>query len=214
MSPPDGVRRRRSWGRGDLSPVSRPPIPPGRWQEGEALELLRDWAEARAVETIAWYLRDKRSKRWASRLLRAGAVVFAVAGGVLPLITSSLSGVDPNLGYVFLALAAGCVAFDHFFGLSAGWMRDIVAVQALQGTLARFHLDWFKWESEAAAIGAGFDLIGALIEDVAKITDAETGQWVSEFSSSVTALRQQANPGVAAPSDLITWGSHPIPPPG
>ncbi len=224
MNATDGGRRRRSWARGDLSPVARPQLP-SQWQDAEAIGQLRDWAEARAVETINWYLRDKRPKRWASRLLRAGAVIFAVAGGVLPLLTATVHGIDPSLGYVFLALAAGCVAFDHFFGLSVGWIRDIVALQALQGSLTRFHLDWASWQaaraggqpktgSDADAISAGLALIGGLIGDIAKVTEAETAQWVTEFSSSVAALRQQANPGVASPADLIAWSSHPVPPAG
>ena len=43
--------------------------------------------------------------------------------------------------------------------------------------------------------------------DVARITEAETGQWITDFSSAVAALRQQANPGVTSPQDLITWES-------
>jgi hypothetical protein len=210
----NGGGRRRSFSRGDLRPVTKPPLP-AQWHDAEALEQLRDWAEARAVETILWYLRDKQPKRWASRLLRAGAVVFAVAGGVLPLLTATIHGIDPSLGYVFLALAAGCVAFDHFF----------VALQALQGALTRFHLDWARWQAARAGeqqgaasgpepIGAGLELIGGLIDSISKVTEAETAQWVSEFSSSVAALRQQANTGVASPADLIAWSSHPVPPAG
>lgn len=219
-----GGRRWRSFSRGDLRPVAKPSLP-AHWDDAEALDQLRNWAEARAVETILWYLRDKQPKRWASRLLRAGAVVFAVAGGVLPLLTATVHGIDPSLGYVFLALAAGCVAFDHFFGLSAGWIRDIIALQALQGALTRFHLDWARWQAARASeeqgtasgsesVGAGLELISGLIDGIGKVTEAETAQWVSEFSSSVAALRQQANPGVVSPADLISWSSHPVPPAG
>lgn len=222
---PAGAARRRSWVRGDLSPVAKPAVRAGQWRNAEALPELHDWAVARAVETISWYLRDKQPKRWASRLLRVGAVAFAVAGGVLPLISATTHGLNPSLGYVFLALAAGCVAFDHFFGLSAGWMRDIVALQALQATLGRFHLDWARWEAvretsglsgpgAADVAGVGLELISGLLGEITRITDAETAQWISEFSSSVAALRQQANPGIASPADLITWSSNPIPPVG
>jgi hypothetical protein len=150
---------------------------------------LRAWADARTVTTIIWYLRDKQPKRWASRLLRAAAVACAVTGGVLPLVSTTTHGVDANLGYVFLAVAAGCVAFDHFFGLSSGWMRDVATLQALQGRLARFHLDWVKWQAaQAPAVnahevvtaqasrGAALDLIDALVSDVGTITEAETAQ--------------------------------------
>ena len=126
-----------------------------QWHDqAQALDQLRAWAETRAVETITWYQRDKRTKRWTSRLLRAAAVIFAVAGGLLPLISSSVHGVNANLGYVLLAIAAGCVAYDHFFGMSSGWMRDIAALQALQSRLGRFHLDWARWQAQqAGALG-------------------------------------------------------------
>jgi len=239
----DKSRRRRWAARGDIMPVSRPGGSPQQWRDqAEALDQLRSWAEARTVETITWYLRDKRGKRWGSRLLRAAAVVFAVAGGVLPLISGSTEGINPNLGYVLLAVAAGCVAFDHYFGLSSGWMRDVAALEALQGRLARFHMHWAKWQAaragaldggttasaaadagadDAAAAGvaaaaasvatgttgAALDLIEGLIIDVTQVTEAETTQWIAEFTSSVAALRQQAVPSVTSPQDLITWSS-------
>ncbi len=244
----DKSRRRRWAARGDIMPVSRPGGSPQQWRDqAEALDQLRSWAEARTVETITWYLRDKRGKRWGSRLLRAAAVVFAVAGGVLPLISGSTEGINPNLGYVLLAVAAGCVAFDHYFGLSSGWMRDVAALEALQGRLARFHMHWAKWQAEQAGVlgrsaadpaaadaaaaddsavgagdavaadaasasamgtaGAALDLIEGLIIDVTQVTEAETTQWIAEFTSSMTALRQQAVPSVTSPQDLITWSS-------
>jgi hypothetical protein len=218
-SPPGRIRRRRSWARGDLPPVARMRISPGQWSDqDQALDQLREWAEDRAVEAINWYLRDKRAKRWASRLLRAAAVIAAVAGGALPLLSGTVHGINANLGYVFLAAAAGCVAFDHFFGLSSGWMRDIAALQSLQGRLARFQLDWARWQarqagvlgaavSPADALSAALDLIDELTTSVAQLIEAETAQWITDFSSSVAALRQQASPSVTSPQDLITWGN-------
>lgn len=212
-------RKRRRWTRGDLPVVERLDISAGEWADpARTLEKMRAWAEQRAVVTIDWYTRDKRAKRWLSRLLRAAAVVAAVAGGVLPLISGTVNGVNPNLGYVFLAAAAGLVAFDHFFGLSSGWMRDIAAIQALQGRLARFQLDWARWQAEQAGIlhasasrtsaeaAAALDLIGGLVTGVGELTEAETAQWITDFSTSVAALRQQASPSVTSPQDLLTWG--------
>jgi hypothetical protein len=219
-APPDpGGRPRRGWTRGDLPVVERLDITAADWADpARTLARLRDWAERRAVVTIDWYTRDKAAKRWFSRLLRAAAVVAAVAGGVLPLISGTVDGVNPSLGYVFLATAAGLVAFDHFFGLSSGWMRDIAAIEALQGTLVRFQLDWTRWQAEQAgalpaaprtpaeATSAALDLISALVTAIAEVTEAETAQWITDFSTSVAALRQQASPAVTSPQDLLTWG--------
>ena len=212
-------RKRRSLTRGDIRPIPQPDTTLAGWADDvQAVELLRVWAVGRTAETIAWYQRDKRPKRWESRLLRAAAVLLAVIGGALPLAASSVHGVNPNWGYVALALAAGCVAFDHFFGLSSGWMRDIASLQALQSRLTRFHLDWARWQAaksgvlagsdaEAGSTAAALDLIGGLITDVSEITESETAQWITDFTSSVAALRRDASPSVTSPQDLITWGS-------
>ncbi|HUC56554.1 MAG TPA: SLATT domain-containing protein [Streptosporangiaceae bacterium] len=216
---PGGGARRAFWERGDLSPITRPDVTADKWDDQvRALEQLARWAEARTVETINWYLRDKRFKRLASRSLRAAAIVFAIAGAVLPLVSISTHGVNANLGYVLLAVAAGCIAFDHFYGLSAGWMRDIVAIQALQGRLARFHLEWARWESthgkalgtasvEAAAgtVSLALDYIDDLVAEVGRITESETMQWIAEFSSAVAALRKDTGRGAAPAPDLFSW---------
>jgi hypothetical protein len=208
-------------GRGDLPPLPRLPVGDQQWaNKTEAVALLRGWAEDRATETIAWYLRDKQGKRWGSRLLRGGAVTLAVAGGVIPLVSGSVIGVNSNLGYIFLAIAVGCVAFDHFFGLSNGWMRDIAAISALRRAFFTFQLDWAKWEAvctgaigngqattQAETLDVALKLIEVLVTSVDQITEAETMQWITEFSTSVAALRQQANPGVSSPQDLFTWSS-------
>ena len=218
---PGGTSRRSLWERGDISPVTRPDVTVEKWNDqARALDQLATWAESRTVDTINWYLRDKKVKRWASRGLRAASIVFAVAGGVLPLISSSTHGINPNLGYVLLAVAAGCIAFDHFFGLSTGWMRDIVASQSLQGKLARFHLVWARWEAnyghaltsssaEAAAEARelALDHIDDLVGEVNRVTESETMQWVAEFSSAVAALRKEANPSVTSTQDLFSWSS-------
>jgi hypothetical protein len=212
-------RRRRSWARGDIAPITRPDVTVAKWSDQTgAVEQMSSWAETRTVETINWYLRDKRVKRWASRFLRAASIAFAVTGGVLPLISSSTGSINPNLGYIFLAVAAGCVAFDHFFGLSSGWMRDITAIQVLQNRLTRYHLEWARWQSthagalsgtgsEAAdeATAIGLDLIGDLVVDLAQLTESETAQWVAEFSNSMAALRKEATPSVVSPEELFTW---------
>ncbi|MFC6084999.1 SLATT domain-containing protein [Sphaerisporangium aureirubrum] len=206
-SPAPDPRPRRRWGRGDLPPLPRPGTGAQEWADPlRALEELREWAEGRALELIDWYARDKRIRRVASRGLRAGAVVLAVAGGVAPLVLHE--GAGANLGYVFLAMAAGCVAFDHFFGISSGWMRDIAALMSLRGRLTRFHLDWAAWQADPSAperTAKGLALIDRLVSDIVRVSESETAQWIAEFNTSVASLRQQSTPAVTSTSDLMTW---------
>ncbi|HEV7962462.1 MAG TPA: SLATT domain-containing protein [Actinoplanes sp.] len=161
------------------------------------LEALRSWAESQAAEAIDWYLRDKALKRIGSRLLRALAILFAIAGGVAPLLAAT-GDRSTSWGYVALALAAGCVAFDHFFGLSSGWMRDISAAQALRRRLSTFRFAWTTANANAA-LGAGaaadaaarISLIEEFAVDVADLVDAETGEWLAEFRANITSFATQ-----------------------
>lgn len=111
-------------------------------EQRQSLETIREWAEQEAVDAIEWYLRDKRLKRIGSRLIRGLTIVLAIAGTAVPLGGAAAGGPVQSWGYVLLVLAAGCKGFDYFFGLSAGWMRDITAAQSLRGALNTFQLAW------------------------------------------------------------------------
>jgi hypothetical protein len=202
------VTRRRGlrWERrGDLGVRAFPAISSATVAEQqETIDLLREWAEQQAEDAIAWYLRDKKLKRSASKLIRAMAVALAVAGGIAPLQTAVTGGHATSLGYVLLAVAAGCMAFDYFFGLSSGWMRDITALQAMQRELTRFRLAWaaahlLPAESPPANT-EGQDvkvrqiaLISELATAVGEIVDKETSDWLTEFRSSLRRLNEQAD---------------------
>ena len=108
---------------------------------------LRDRVELQALDAVAWYYEKKKSKNGWSRWLRFWAITFTVFGGLIPFISaagivqavlwhygdkdaanSQLAELRFNqLGYVSIGLAAGCVAFDRFFGFSSNWMRYIGA---------------------------------------------------------------------------------------
>jgi hypothetical protein len=168
----------------------------------EALLRLRAWAEQNAEDAIAWYLRDKSRKRAASRLLQSLAIVFAVAGTAVPLGTAAAGGSGQGWGYVLLALAAGCKAFDHFFGLSSAWMRDIGAAHALRAELNAVRLEWacdvLRADPAADAGPPGAFAPGELERQLAlitRLTDGvagriaeETAAWQTEFLASTRQL--------------------------
>ncbi|MEU7904247.1 SLATT domain-containing protein [Actinoplanes sp. NPDC049118] len=180
-------RRKRDLRLGEMSVPSV-----DEWRDPAAtLERLRAWAEANASEARDWYLRDKALKRVGSRTLRALAILFAVVGGVAPLLAAT-EGRSANWGYVMLALAAGCVAFDHFFGLSSGWMRDITTARALERRLGKFRFAWTAVNADAAfgadatTVKAGLELIEQFASDVADLIDGETAEWLTEFRANIT----------------------------
>jgi hypothetical protein len=182
----------RQRGRRDLRIKAMPVARVDDWRDPEtALDALRVWAEDNATSTIEWYLRDKAWKRIGSRLLRSCAILFAIVGGVAPLVAATTNR-NANWGYIMLALAAGCVAFDHFFGLSSGWMRDIATVHAVERRLATFRFQWTVTNA-AQAFGkdetttmSRLDLIQQFAADIGNLVDAETLEWLTEFRANIT----------------------------
>jgi hypothetical protein len=187
----------------DLQVSPFPVTTPDDWRDPEAaLQVLYKHSEGRAVEISTWYLNDKRSKRTTSQLLRAFAVVFGALGGLIPLIqllVPSRNGV--SLGYVFLLLAAALVAFDKFFGLSAGWMRDISASQEVARLLVAFQLRWSQLSFEAkvdeqANIRNRLQLLIQFNEQIDDVVRLETSTWESEFGAAVTQLQKERSAAI------------------
>ncbi|MET7478978.1 SLATT domain-containing protein [Streptomyces sp. NPDC005648] len=176
----------------------------GPGQQREALDSVRRWAEQQAEDTIEWYYQDKRLKRIGSRVVRGCTIVLAVAGTAVPLASTAVGGSWQGWGYVLLALAAGCKGFDHFFGLSAGWMRDVSSAQALRSRLDEFRLGWTTEDLRAASHAAlpadgardtadlelRMRLITELIGAVHARLESETATWMVEFASADQQLRQ------------------------
>lgn len=108
---------------------------------------------AGALETAAWYLADRVWKRRGARVLRGGAAAGAVAGAALPLLdlTGAVGGVAP-WGYLALLAAVACLAVDRFFGVTAGWIRDVATAQAVQRRLQALQFDWAS-ESAREVLG-------------------------------------------------------------
>jgi hypothetical protein len=174
----------------------------------QALADLRGWAEQSAEDAIDWYLRDKRAKRTASRLLQGLAILLAAAGTALPLGAAATGSAGQGWGYVLLAAAAGCKGFDHFFGLSAAWMRDIDAAHTLRFELGAVRLEWAAdvlragpagrvppdAPLEPAEVERQLALIGRLAAAVRGQVERETASWQAEFGAATRQLHGQGGP--------------------
>jgi hypothetical protein len=176
--------------RGDLHP--RPTLSLS-WAKSDipaSLEALYRDLERRYLEAAEWYLRDKRNKsRWA-RGLRLLAILLTAAGGLFPILEATGAGhVNVNWGYVFIGLAASCIALDRFFGLSAGWMRDMVTSLSLQSSLAQLQMSWIQWNfgedgpEVQGKIMEGQSILATYSEILSRTLIGETGEWVREFSA-------------------------------
>ncbi|MFF8191797.1 SLATT domain-containing protein [Streptomyces bobili] len=197
-------------------------FPLGDWGEpAERLDELYRWVERGALETAAWYLADRVWKRRGARVLRGGAAAGAVAGAALPLLdlTGAVGGVAP-WGYLALLAAGACLAVDRFFGVSAGWIRDVATAQAVQRRLQVLQFDWAS-ESAREVLGPAEGTAGEAAErcllvlrrfseDVTELVRVETVDWMVAFRTGAAPMGLQ---GVAASASggggRGDWGAGP-----
>jgi hypothetical protein len=191
---PDRRRRRQ-----DLRPGPFPAAGMEQWHDTEAaLTQLYRYAEGRAIEATDWYLQDKRGKRIWSRGLRLLAILLVTAGGLQPLLDAAAPGPGRTAwGYVLLALAAACIGFDRFFGLSSGWMRSMTTAQALERRLEQLQYDWAAECARSASrtvdpkqVQNRLALLRVFSDDVAALLQQETASWVLAFQSNLLRLER------------------------
>jgi SMODS and SLOG-associating 2TM effector domain 2 len=195
-SPVTTSRRRAKGRRPDLSVRLIPLIGPEQWREPrEVLSMLYAEAQAQAVEIYEWYMADRISRKFVSRILRGLALVLASAGGLVPLANVAAGQSVSGLGYVLLALAGVCFGFDRFLGLSAGWMRDVMTAQQVQRRLQEFQFSWLEMNAADAREDPPetvpepyLKLLHEFVCDLSDLVLGETGEWVSEFQSGLQQL--------------------------
>ncbi|MEU9894137.1 SLATT domain-containing protein [Streptomyces phaeochromogenes] len=199
-------------------------FPLGDWGEpAERLHELYRWVEAGALTTASWYLAERVWKRRGARALRAGAAVGALAGAGLPLLdVTGVVGGGAVWGYLGLLVGVACVAGDRFFGVTAGWIRDVATAQAVQRRLQVLQFDWASecvrevlGPTEGTAGEAAERCLGVLrrfSEDVAELVRVETSDWMVEFRTGAGPLAIQAGAGGAARVDSAPPGRPPLPP--
>ena len=95
-------------------------------------------------------------------------------------------------GYLLIGIGGGLLLFDRLFGISAGWMRFIIAAFEIDALLDDFRMRWLKIPLEAkdneaidtfrAHIVAAEDAINGIHTIILQ----ETGAWRSEFQRNIT----------------------------
>ncbi|MGC9666447.1 DUF4231 domain-containing protein [Planosporangium sp. 12N6] len=180
------------------------------WSRSEirhSLDELYAWGERLATDAIGWYLAEKRAKaRW-SRALRTAAVVLATAGAAVPV--AALAAGRPtagNWGFLLLALAGGCVAYDRSFGYSSSWQRYMATATSLRAQLIEYQAGWAKEmvamagrEPDRTDAVRLIDFVRTFAWNVSDTVRSETEAWLVEFHTRLTELEsrlQQAEGGL------------------
>jgi hypothetical protein len=202
------------------------PFPLGDWGDpAKRLDELYLWAEEGALHTAESYLAARRVKRRAARALRASAAVCAAAGAALPVLDLTETVPDRFAGWAFVALfaALACLAADRFFGVTAGWMRDVATAQAVQRRLEALQFDWAS-ESVREVLGPTegtaseaaercLVVLRRFTEDVTELVRAETADWMVAFGGGRAALATQSLAWARCP-ETQPQARAPLPPAG
>ncbi|MFJ8073746.1 SLATT domain-containing protein [Streptomyces sp. NPDC096176] len=223
---PGGARE--EGGEAPLGDLTGRSFPLGDWGEPAArLDELYRWVEADALRTADWYLSDRVRKRRAARLLRLGTALGVLAGAALPLLdlTGAMGQAAP-WGYLSLLGAAAALACDRYFGLTAGWMRNVATAQAVQRRLQALQYDWASESvrevlgpAEGTASEAAERCLGVLrrfSEDISDLVRSETSDWMTDFRPGPAPLRLPSSAARTTaehhPSHGVIQGRFPLPP--
>jgi hypothetical protein len=189
--------------------------PPDWSDPARALEYIRQYAEKKILAEWSWYHDKKQFNAGRSQWIRWLALVFTIVGGLIPLLIALFSGRPEwpwfmtafgairigQIGYLVLAIAAGFILMDRYFGYSTAWMRYIVAMQTIEKAREGFRLDWTVLARRLPLVTAGtpeqtellermIQRARALILEVKDASEKETQAWIVEFQSSLSQLEK------------------------
>src|SRR5688500_2425685 len=187
-------------------------IPPD-WsaEPTDHLEQLRAYAETKIEDELDWYRRNKHGRAATSRRLRFWAVLCTILGGLVPVVVAAV-GERPaffngwpirfgQLGYVLLGIAGGLVLLDRFFGYSTGWMRYVLAMQAIEKAREQFRMEWTALLRMLSTTAKGTpehsELVDRMIQrtravviEVKERSEQETQAWIAEFQNNLAQFEK------------------------
>ena len=160
------------------------------------------------LQAVEWYLEKKRGKRAGALSLRFAAIILTGLAGIVPMLAQiEGSVIAPVWATVLIVGAATAVGIDRFVGYSTAWMRFIRAELRIRTLLSEFELDWEI--AKAASLEAGSEpgevemLVKAktFLADVNAIVEAETAEWMDEFTGSLKRIDESSTMRERAGSD-------------
>lgn len=173
----------------------------GTAQRSESLSVVFRHAVDYAASAEEWYTTKRRTKRNGGRVLRVGAILLGTAAAVLPILSQIFTDDDkpaiaPGWAAVALAAAAALIAFDHYFGFSAGWTRFMAAELHVTRLRHDFEYDWQAVRAAATSPPSDDDVAAllararAFVLAVDDVIAEETGAWITEFRTNLERVEQ------------------------
>ncbi|MGA9567249.1 MAG: SLATT domain-containing protein, partial [Candidatus Korobacteraceae bacterium] len=107
-----------------------------------------------------------------------------------------------NWGFVLIAIAAGCLAYDRFSGYSSAWLRYMATAIRIRAQLSDFQLERVRWlatlgpeEPSNESVLLMIDIVQSFIQGVNEDISSETQSWLAEFNATLSDLKSQVEPG-------------------
>jgi hypothetical protein len=164
------------------------------WNQDNRITSLRkvfSAVDSLVFAEVEYYYRLRTNARLSSGILRGAGIVFAVLGGLIPLLAATghekLTSLSP-WGYVLLAIAAGFYGANQLFGGTSGHVRNVTAQLKLEKIMTVSRLKWVatiagmqdKEMTEELFKGA-FAQIEAYAGELYEVLDEETTLWSKEL---------------------------------
>ncbi|MET9002078.1 SLATT domain-containing protein [Amycolatopsis sp. NPDC004169] len=141
------------------------------------------------VETISWYLAEKRRKAFAAKFLRGVSIVFLTAGSMIPLFAPIYQSVSPYWGYILLGVAAAAQLVDRHFGFTKAWSRCVASAMEVNSNLLKMQARW--WVPQDPPKESQSDLLTLYADNLGAIISSETAGWVDEMAKVAQDLEGQ-----------------------
>ncbi len=180
--------------------------PSGAWTVSDASSALAkayELADAHAAAAADWYTNAMRRRGRLARTIRFAALLLFGIGGVVPVAKGVLEALPTefpwgDVGYIALAVGAGLLGFDHFFGVSSGYTRFVTAEIAIRHARVRFKTDWLILSasgipSSGPALEPFVQRLREFLSMVVQLVERETQGWVAEFRSNLSELEKLGN---------------------
>ncbi len=106
-----------------------------------ALQYVKDFIE----ESLNWYQSHRSAKKFWSKGLRFGTIMFMSAGTLISLLPTALIenvhrlALERSLPGIFVALAGLCMTLDKAYGHTSGWKRYVETFMLLQREKDELH---------------------------------------------------------------------------
>jgi len=163
-------------------------------QRTASLATVYAHATGYATATEEWYAKKRGPKRILGRLLRAGAIVLGAVAVILPILGQIYTHegkptIPPAWASVALAVAAGLIALDRFFGFSTGWMRFMDAGLHVTRLRHEFEYAWQEAHAKLASppsdddVATSLERARRLVRSVDAVIANETKTWIKEFAT-------------------------------